>query len=587
MLTLTDKFPMGILSSIRWKTYTSIFDYIIDVLAELGCDPKEILQELIMELFGMVIPLKNNAFQSVADMKFDGDVSTFLKNLEDSTKVILMNVLTGIFSCSAIPEIPNKDMDEEVIGSMADSLAGKGISIPVSMLDYSDMLSIYPLSVYGKNFYDATNDMVIGANTLYRTYDMNAFIWYCVYRASNSNWAERNKLVWDSRRTAGEYGVTMTSEDMTKWVNSRQKLGDPLNNEKAPYSEYSSYYPILQFLPDNSWTRERRILVTFPSQRYSKKAYNKNRLFNSSLYKFNEDYLNSIRIYNPKIILSYMLESLFGFRITSLFTVNLEKRIIEEKLTQVINNVLEADDMEVNDCFYSFSNEDYNQMLNETLLQKYQVKPYDAEGIKSVDVDINNIQKQLDSINSSATSNEKVAKITKLINDLTVTPGNESSTKYKLVVDWNSGWWKELIRAIVTPLAKSLLTPQVMLLFMINFYELGLINLKETIGNNDEIMSFFLKKMLAAIGSIVKYVKDKIAEVLLKLLEEKLIPLLDKYFMMVFKESLEYWIELLEEAIRSCALIRFNFKKSQNQIDEVNYADIIPNQTIPISGSAC
>ena len=113
MLTLTDKFPMGILSSIRWKTYTSIFDYIIDVLAELGCDPKEILQELIMELFGMVIPLKNNAFQSVADMKFDGDVSTFLKNLEDSTKVILMNVLTGIFSCSAIPEIPNKDMDEE------------------------------------------------------------------------------------------------------------------------------------------------------------------------------------------------------------------------------------------------------------------------------------------------------------------------------------------------------------------------------------------------------------------------------------------------------------------------------------------
>lgn len=578
MLTLTDKFPMGILSSIRWKTYTSIFDYIIDVLAELGCDPKEILQELIMELFGMVIPLKNDAFQSVADMEFDGDVSTFLKNLEDSTKVILMNVLTGIFSCSAIPEIPDKDMDDK----------GGGISIPVSMLDYSDMLSIYPLSVYGKNFYDAANEMVIGANTLYRTYDMNAFIWYCVNRASVSNWAEINKLVWDSRRSAGEYGVTMNAEDMTKWINSRQeKWGNLLQNEKAPYSEYSSYYPILQFLPDNSWTSERRILVAFPNQRYSKKAYGKERLFNFSLYKFNEDYLNSIRIYNPKVILSYMIESLFGFRITSLFTVNIEKRIIEEKLTQVINNVLEADDMEVNDCFYSFSNEDYNRMLNETLLQKYQVKVYDTEGIKSVDVDIDSIQKELDSINSSATSNEKVTKITKLINDLTVTPGNDSSTKYKLVVDWNSGWWKELIRAIVTPLAKSLLTPQVMLLFMINFHELGLINLKETIGSNDEIMSFFLKKMLAAIGSIAKYVKDKIAEVLLKLLEEKLIPLLEKYFMMVFKESLEYWIELLEEAIRSCALVKFKTKKNQSQIDEVDYADIIPNQSVPISGSAC
>ena len=243
--------------------------------------------------------------------------------------------------------------------------------------------------------------------------------------------------------------------------------------------------------------------------------------------------------------------------------------------------------MEINECFYSFSNEDYNRMLNETLLQKYQVKPYDAEGVKSVDIDINNIQKQLDSINSSATSNEKVTKITKLINDLTVTPGNDSSTKYKLVVSWNSGWWKELIRAIVTPLAKSLLTPQVMLLFMINFHELGLINLKNIIGNNDEIMSFFLNKMLAAVGSIVKYVKDKIAELLLKLLEEKLIPLIEKYFMMVFKESLEAWIELLEEAIKSCALIRFKSKKNQSQIDEVDYADIIPTQTIPVSGSSC
>lgn len=85
----------------------------------------------------------------------------------------------------------------------------------------------------------------------------------------------------------------------------------------------------------------------------------------------------------------------------------------------------------------------------------------------------------------------------------------------------------------------------------------------------------------------MKYVKDKIAELLLKLLEEKLIPLIEKYFMMVFKESLEAWIELLEEAIKSCALIRFKSKKNQSQIDEVDYADIIPTQTIPVSGSSC
>lgn len=585
ILTLTDKFPMGILSSIRWKTYTSALDYVLDVLIELGCDPQEILQVLITELFGMTIPAKNDAFQSVADLDYDGEVSNFLRNLEDATKVILMNILTGLFSCSAIPEIPNWDMDNQY-----SKLSGKGISIPISMLDYSDMLSIYPLSTYGNNFYDAQNELVSGANTLYRTYDMNAFIWYCVNRASDSNWAEINKLVWDSRRAAQTYGVTMSMENMTKWVNSRQGWDEYLQCDVAPYKKNSSYFPILQFFPDEGGTRERRIIVTFPSQRYHKKAYpdeqEKTPMFNKSLYQFNEDYLNSIRLYNPKVILSYLLEYLYGFRVNSLFTVNLEKRIIEEKLTKVINNAIEADDMEVNDCYYTFSNDDYNKMLNETLMQKYQSKIYGDETVKSTDIDIEDLQNKLKEINSSATSVEKTTKIMKLVNDLAVTPGVEGDESIGIYVSANIGWVKQLINGIVTPLAKSMLTPQVMLLFLINFHELGLINLKNIVGNNDEIMSFFLNKMMAAIVSIVKYVKDKIIELLLKLLEEKLISLIEKYFLMVFKERYEYWIMLLEEAITSCSLIRFK-NKTQSQIDEVDYADIIPNQTVPVSGSAC
>lgn len=579
MLTLIDKFPMGVLSSLRWKTYTSAIDYIIDLLAELGCDPKEILQELIKELFNMTIPLKNNAFQSVADMDFDGDVSNFLRNLEDSTKVILMNILTGIFSCSAIPEIPNRDMDN------AGDLSMRGISIPISMLDYSDMMSIYPLSTYGNNFYDAKNEMVQGANTLYRTYDMNAFIWYCAYRGSDSNWAEQNKMMWDSRRSAMNYGVLMNSEAMTKWINSRQGKDEQLQNEIAPYNQYAAYYPILQFYPDNS-TREKRVIVTFPSQRYSKKAYGRDKAFNDSIYKFNEDYLNSIRIYNPKVILSYMLEALFGFRITSPITVSIERRILEQKLTKVINNVLDADDMEINDCYYTFSNDDYNRMLNETLMQKYQAKVYGDEKNRAVDIDIDSIQDQLDSINSSATSNEKVTKITKLINDLTVTPGNDADSSTTLVVDWNSSWWKDLIRSLVIPLAKSLLTPQVMLLFIINFEELGLVNLNN-IKTNGDLMSFFMNKMMSIIASIVKYVKDKLVELLLKLLEEKLLPMIEKYIVLVLGENYEYWIALLQEAITSCALVRFSRQKTLTQIDDVDYADIIPNQNVPVSGSQC
>lgn len=580
MLTLVDKFPMNILSGIKTKTYTSAIDFLLDVLAALGVNPREVMLSLIKDIFSLSegavekIGQIGTAAVEEIDAVDEGD-SLFLQELGDAVKTIIMNILTGIFSCSAIPEIPDKYLDSN----------GNGFSIPINAMDISGILDTFPLSTLGRNYYDTSNGLVTNANSLYRASDMNAFIWYCVNRGDTSNMPERNKMMWDTRRYAKRHGTSFENSDMNDWINSRNSVKKELENSIVPYKKGNTYHPVLQFLPSDSHDC---INVAFPWQHYSKTAYGNNKLFNKTIYSFNKDYLYGIKIFNPKIILTNMIQTILNFNLSSIVSLKIERSIIDEKLSEIVKNAIEADDMEINDCYYTFSNDDYNRMLNQTLMKRYNAKYCDTEESKSVEYDVDNLLSQLDEINQSATSVEKTTKITKLLNGLTVIPGSEGSNSAKLKLEYNTGFWREMLASIVVPMAKSLLTPQVMLLFMINFQVLGVVNFKNKMSN-DEIMSFLMNKMMAIIISLVKYVKDKLIELIIKMFKTKIKEFLAKLVKLLFQEFYEEWLALLVEGIAACALIKFDFgsKKINSSIDDVDYADIVPEQNVPESGSAC
>ena len=577
--TLIDNFPMNILDAYKSKKWTSVFDYLLEIAAALALGPKAIIQFLIKKLYNVVIPIRNGMFENIGNADYDGALSAFVCKMEDATKSIIMNILTGIFSCSAIPKIPKGDFDSNDSGEL-----NWAMTIPVELIDYFCMLDIYPLSDMGRNFYDAQVlnddgiDEVGGANQLYKSFDMNAFIWYVAHRGYNYTQVERNKMMWDSRRRAKEKNnITRSTSDWDEWLNSKE----------APSGEFKDMgeglYPILQL----GNAEDGGLFVSFPRQTFITEEDKR-----KNLYQFNKEYLNSIRIFNPKIMLTYTLEALLGFRLN--VDIQWGDDLLSKKIEAIVRHEIDnVDDMEVNDCFYSFSNEEYDDMLNETIRRKYQAKAYGSDTNPYAKIDVEDVISQLDTINDSATpNNERTMMIEKLVDNVTVTPSSEKfGTATQIILDYNTSWWKEMLMALIMPIVKSIFTPQVMLLFIINFKELGLIDFNK-IKNADDILAFLIQKMLGIIVSLTRMVKNLFIQMIKEFIEKELMPLIIKEKVLRLKEKLDAWLYLLAGAIETYQRYYsfshlFKAKKIIHGLDEVNYADIIPTETVPESGNSC
>ena len=183
----------------------------------------------------------------------------FLNKLEDNTKTIISNVLTAILSCSINPEINNKFMD-----GASNKITNGFITIPVNMIDYSGMLNICPVDKIGKNYYNIESGLTV--NTLYKSFDMNSFIWYSLNRGISYPQIEKNKMVWDNRRSAfnEESTIRDTPEKWFSWYNSKKDSNGTLtlNNDIL--------FPILQLEREDVYDNEKSLRVSISAQRYYK-----------------------------------------------------------------------------------------------------------------------------------------------------------------------------------------------------------------------------------------------------------------------------------------------------------------------------
>mgnify|MGYP003300287212 CR=1 FL=1 len=446
----------------------------------------------------------------------------------------------------------------------------------------------------------------VDPNKLYQTFDMNAFIWYTLNKSSRANQIEINHTMWDSRLPALKQGVVRNSSGWTNWYTSKtENKKEFLNVNGEKIKKESSLYPILQLKksPYNLYA----INVSFPAQRYFKPSYREKILdgetpkigptltFNSSIYKFNWDYLQSIQILRPKLMLTGFVNYMLGFTMNAInsFNFNITKKIIEKKIESAITKIIEADDMEIEDCYTSFSNDEFSDLLEEMEMSRYSSTYYGGEVNKFKQHDINYYLNMIDSFNTATTREESITKTKRLVNEL-ISPASteEGSINYGVECNFDNNLLKKLLWAITMPIVQALFTPQVMLLIVINMSLTGVVKIND-FANNDLglIMNLILNKILGLLKSIVKFIKDLIIELLLKLLFSKLIPLLNKYMGALMKERLEYWLMLLTAAINCLpAIPLFNIKRKRiGGIDEVNYADIINTgtTTTPESSAFC
>ena len=230
--------------------------------------------------------------------------------------------------------------------------------------------------------------------------------------------------------------------------------------------------------------------------------------------------------------------------------------------------MINLDDTEIEDCYYTFSNEEYDQMLQNALMKRKQAQYNIVLSSELID-SIKQIEK------SGATFEENKTVISNVLTQLSkeAESGNNVPNGWKFNYDFQF----ELIRMLVYPLIRPLFSPKVMTLILINLEVMGNpLKLGEKIITFNDVKPYFM----GIITNIVVQIKDMINEMLYSWVLEKLTPLLTLFTLRLLMEQIEMYKQLVEDLLTACSFsgfsLDFNRNKKRVGIDNVDYADIDP-----------
>lgn len=527
--TLVENFPMNLISFGDFKFSTS-FDVLAILLKMLGTSNEEIIEIITNTLTG----------------NMDDESGSWIAYAEEVVKTALEANIMNVLNCSTNPIISNKLLDSYYTGDKVER-SGEGITLDVSEIDFTGVLNRNPFYENDKKFYFDVEEY--NAGNIWKSKDFNAFLWYIINKSDKTQDEER---VWDNRY-----------KDQKLWAD-----GNKNRKEIIRCTYIDEEYPLNDKIRVHiCGARDKKPANYFKTRRLSKK--NGEWALNKTIFEFNHDYLMSVKLYDAKVIVAEIVEYLFG---TGNFSVNLgfslNEEIIQGKIQEIIKKAVVMDDLQVSDCYFSFSNEEYNRMLKNSELNRYNMR---TNGNGYFETNPTSILDQLGNINSQSTLHEDKATITKTLQGITATPAQDPSSTFTFGVSYD--WQVELLRMLVYPFVRPLFTPKIIFLLMLN---------KKIMGSFEDIdTSTFVEDLLngmhAIILDIVIKLKNMLIDMFISYILDKLAPLLALFASKLILEALKMYKDLLFEIFRGCGLSIWNpfgWKPLESTLDNVNYADI-------------
>lgn len=306
-----------------------------------------------------------------------------------------------------------------------------------------------------------------------------------------------------------------------------------------------------------------------------------------TIYEFNYDYIMSLKLFDENVIARNIVNGLLNVdwyekkkkdkSTSSDALTNTSQVIIDSQVNTMVQKLIDSEDGEFNDCFYSFSNEDYEKLESETNQRALNGSRFgmdsDSENAISEVYDI------LDAYDSDATYNDKTTVISRAISqafDVASTTGttsssntgdsnHEDSQSSNSFDDTSSEGLSELItraiKLLSTQIVYSVLTPKVLMLIQVN----------KTLMNNDPTklkknydisIKSVLESLQFIIVPIIKQVLEMIQKELLKVILERIRLIFTKYLAAVGIEVGKKWVELLKNLLSYLKFNRSNVKSS-------------------------
>jgi hypothetical protein len=531
--TLVENFPMNLISFGDLNFSTS-FDVLTILFQMLGIDREEIIKLLTDAL--------------APDATDENGGGGFISYAEDVVKTALEANIMGILNCSTNPIISNTLLDSYYTGDGLEK-SGEGITLNVAEVDFTGVLNKNPLAENDSKFYFDVEGYK--ANTLWKSKDFNAFLWYLINKSDKSQTEER---IWTKRN------------DSVIWADDSSKTKEIIKctyiDEEFPNTD--------KIKVQICGSRDKKPANYFKTRKLTKKDNIEEWALNKTIFEFNHDFLFSMKLYDSKVIIAEIVEYLFG---EGNFTVNLgfsfNEKLIQGKIQEIIKKVIETNDLEVNDCFFSFSNDEYNEMLEKAERNRYNIHD-NGNGLHEMDAQ--SVLDQLNNISSSATLNENKGVISRTLNEITASPAQDAITEASLGVSYD--WSFELMRMLVYPFVRPLFTPKVIFLLMVNKKIMGSLDDAKTIDLNS-IVEDLMNGLFVIIKDIILKLKDLLVDMFLSYVLKKLSPLLALFASRILLETLTMYKDLLSQIMDNCKITLWNpFGTNSAPIDDVNYADI-------------
>ena len=300
------------------------------------------------------------------------------------------------------------------------------------------------------------------------------------------------------------------------------------------------------------------------------KPIEENYYYRRTLIEFNYDYITSLKLFDSKVVAAQLLDQLTGLLNIHL-NLSYARQLIKNETLKMVQDIVESDDLVVSDCFFTFSNADYDAMLQKAEMNRSGLFSVNGEENSTVKIDPSTILDSLNGINQSATQQEMQSIIE---GSLTEISGTISDTSYEETGKVNFGVRMNFIENLMNHLAcvitLSVLSPKVYLLILINLKTLG----RETNFNLQDFMAMF-KQLIA---SIIRAIRDQLIQYLLNELMKLLATLASDVAARIAIEQAAYYARLIKRLI-DC------FRKRSNtldfNIDTVEHADIIQEEEQP------
>ena len=303
---------------------------------------------------------------------------------------------------------------------------------------------------------------------------------------------------------------------------------------------------------------------------------NRNYYYGKSLIEFNIDYIMSLTLFEEKSLAARLLDALTAvLRIDLAFTY--KQQLIKNEVKKMVSMITESDDLVVSDCFFTFSNDDYDAMSRQAELRKAGLLTINGNEMSSVKVDAEKILSSLNEINEA--SNKETIQ-TVIEGTITELSKELSNTTYEMDDKVNFGVQMNLIEDLLNSLAyvlvSSVLSPKVYLLLLINLKIIG----RET--NFD--LEGFIGQYKQLIADLIRSIRDQLLEYLMREIMIIIGDLVKELTIKLSVEQARYYARLIKKLI-DC--FRRRGRNLDFDIDNVDYADILPSEEEEPKNNEC